>query len=741
MAEKEHDDRKKDRKVGNRMNRRNYLKLAGLSGAGVGTGLGAGALGSGFTTPAHAASVLDDFEDGDIDEYTGHTSNYTVEQSSELEGSYRLKCSDPYDQLASTSTHGRGYRYEYRFIAGSGSGSKPGLMTCIQDGSNPVEGCYWLQPDVPNDKLILYVRENGSGERLEAVYVSSGLSEGTEYRGALELRSDTVKGILYDANGNQLVSTGEISDTTHSDGHYGFYTGAGQPAYYDYVTKESLGSDSSSSPEYVVVDDFEPPKDLSDHYRFKTGESNASAVSDDSAVYSGSNTLAPSYSGRGVLEHSDEKVEMFSLPGDGLANYPSAGDTFSAYVLCEGGLGDTFVAYGVQDSLEDYYWLNVDFTNEKMHLFKQDNGEYMSIGSSGQLSFDADTWYYVTVHWGTNGTHEIYLEDLHENVIGEVSAEDSEYTSGGVGFVSSFPPDQSETFYWDFYMIGEQPTSGGWGTEVRGRTDGPDYGRDNNAYYLQDFKYFFDYSGETNTDVHTFHIGGFYHTYTITSGDDNITHDEVLSERDIDGVETELSVTDGDGTLRDDVRLDRYNPNTKMMYLNGGSDYDSWVEEHLNSTATREEIHDNAVNADTLDPNPDSIGAIDIVTAALTGISFWYPPAGYAAGVASGASLVDKFTNESECGQRTNPEDNSDHVIFDPCDDIALMAYVMEYELDLTSVPSDEYVQLSINQSVSIDRGIHDGTDYYAPGTANWEIVRPGGTLGPYFYLNDSSTS
>ncbi|PSQ46130.1 hypothetical protein BRD15_10135 [Halobacteriales archaeon SW_6_65_15] len=69
--------------------------------------------GLGETTiePARAApTVLDDFEDGDIDEYTGHTANYAVEQSSELEGNYRLKCSDPYDQLASTSTHGRGYR-------------------------------------------------------------------------------------------------------------------------------------------------------------------------------------------------------------------------------------------------------------------------------------------------------------------------------------------------------------------------------------------------------------------------------------------------------------------------------------------------------------------------------------------------------------------------------------------------------------------------------------------------------
>jgi hypothetical protein len=246
MSGKQTDRKPEVTKNSHGVNRRTYIKTVGATGG----GLTLGGLGLGETsieTARAAPTVLDDFEDGDIDEYTGHTANYAVEQSSGLEGNYRLKCSDPYDQLASTSTHGRGYRYEYRFIAGSGSGSKPGLLTCIQDGSNPVDSCYWLHPDVPNDKLILYVRENGSGEQLDSVYVSSGLSEGTEYRGAFELQSDTVKGILYDASGNQLASTSEITDTTHSSGHYGFYTGAGQPAYYDYVTKESLEESSSPS--------------------------------------------------------------------------------------------------------------------------------------------------------------------------------------------------------------------------------------------------------------------------------------------------------------------------------------------------------------------------------------------------------------------------------------------------------------------------------------------------------------
>lgn len=106
------------------------------------------------------------------------------------------------------------------------------------------------------------------------------MSEGTEYRGVVELRSDTVKGILYDADGNQLAATDQVTDTTHSGGHYGFYTGAGQPAYYDYVTKESLSKTSGTL--FKSVDDFEDYETLSDYYAFIQGESGASLVTDQS---------------------------------------------------------------------------------------------------------------------------------------------------------------------------------------------------------------------------------------------------------------------------------------------------------------------------------------------------------------------------------------------------------------------------------------------------------------------------
>jgi len=303
----------------------------------------------------------------------------------------------------------------------------------------------------------------------------------------------------------------------------------------------------------------------------------------------------------------------------------------------------------------------------------------------------------------------------------------------------TYPGSSSETFYWDRQIVGEQPNPGGWGPKVLGGTDGPRYGEEspNNTWYLQDFEYYLDYSGETNTDVHTFHVGGFYQTYTNLSGDENITSDEISPERNIDQCELSLSVVDQNGNPRDDVRLNRYNPNTKFTFLKTKSKYNTWVENNLGQEGDRRDVIE-AINKDpdSLDPKPDSVGAIDIISGFSTGIGFVYPPARIVAAAATGVGLINDLTNEEKCGELDNATDNSDELIFDPCEDVVLMGYVVEYELNLTGLenPSDATVQLDINQSVSLD-----GASYYAPGTASWTTTLEGGEQ--YFTLSDSSTS
>jgi hypothetical protein len=427
MSEKSIGENEEIRRNSPRVDRRSYLKTIGATGG----GLAFGGLGLGETTiePARAApTVLDDFEDGDIDEYTGNTGNYTVEQSSELEGNYRLKCSDPYDQLASTSTHGRGYQYSYRFIAGSGSGSKPGLLTCVQDGSSPISACYWFHPDVSNDRLKLIRQGGDSDEELDAVSVSSGLSEGTEYRGVVELRSDTVKGILYDADGNQLAATSEVTDTTHSGGHYGFYTGAGQPAYYDYVTKESLGE--SSSPDSFVIDGFEDG-DISEYDHDPEFDGEASVVS------------SPKYNGSHSLEISSENAELISTSG--LDVYPSAGDTFSLWVRPSGGANNINVSWGVQNH-DDRYYAKLKPERGSFYLFTYKGGSGSSQDSAGNLSLSQGEWYEVEIDWADGGSQIATLYNPDGTQLAQLSMSDSTWSSGGIGFDAYLSSGESAHF-------------------------------------------------------------------------------------------------------------------------------------------------------------------------------------------------------------------------------------------------------------------------------------------------------
>ncbi len=186
-----------------------------------------------------STAVLDAFEDGDISEYDGHTSTYSAQSSTTLEGSYTLEASDTWGQLAHTSTTTpRGNEYRCQIMAPDGSGAEPGLLVSVQDASNAIDNCYWATPNASAGTFDLWLRDGGYSYELDSI--SATFQEGTTYEVALELGSDTVKAVLYDSSGNVVAETSSVSDATHSGGTFGFYTNNSTPAYYDYVTKTSL---------------------------------------------------------------------------------------------------------------------------------------------------------------------------------------------------------------------------------------------------------------------------------------------------------------------------------------------------------------------------------------------------------------------------------------------------------------------------------------------------------------------
>lgn len=401
--------------------------------------------------------VLDDFEDGDLSEYAGTTDEFTVEQSSAMEGSYRLKSIESYCKIAGSATSPRGYEYECRFIAGSGSSGKPSLLVSVQNRSAPLDDCYWLVLDVPNDELGVLRRENASSTYLATA--SQALSEGTEYRGKIQLASDTVKGVLYDASGTKLAETAAVNDSTFSGGYFGIYTGGspGYPSFFDYVTKSPLDSGGGSSPpsgSTLVIDDF-ADGDLSE-YEFENGNDALAAV-----------VSSPTHHGQNALELSGGHFHLNCT--DGLQNYPRAGDVFSGWIRGSADIdGSLVLLYGVQD-FENRYYAYVHIADGEIRIRKKESGSIETLASQTGLGLSTETWYEIEVDWGTDGTHVLTLYDTGGTQRGQVSTgNETTWTSGGIGYNAH--TQNGANGYFDYVAVSESRNLGSFDVGLDGWT-------------------------------------------------------------------------------------------------------------------------------------------------------------------------------------------------------------------------------------------------------------------------------
>lgn len=416
--------------------RRNALKLLG---AGVGGSIAGAGFGVTGLDRAAALTVIDDFEDGDIDEYAGNTGEYEVEQSTALEGNYRLKCTGSYGRIASSTSSPRGYEYKCRFVAGSGTGGKPGILTCVQDRSRPLEDCYWLVLDIPNQELRVFRRENDASTMLASASVNA--SEGTEYRGALELGSDTLKGVLYDASGSKITETTAATDTTYSSGYFGFYTGGspGYPTYYDYVTQASLDSEDGSSGSTLVIDDYDDGS-LSEY------------TTDDSAAFDlvSTPTHSDSYAFRAKAGESgtDYAIAMPSA----MPEAPEAGDTFWFYFYPEQATSDIYyVIFGAQGDANtkpgsEQYRVRTD-ADGKFRFYVHDGSSWTELARDDTVNYSIGAWNKVEVDWGTDGSFTITHYDSAGTQTAQMTATDTLYTSGGFGY--TLPAGASTARYYD----------------------------------------------------------------------------------------------------------------------------------------------------------------------------------------------------------------------------------------------------------------------------------------------------
>ena len=300
-----------------------------------------------FDYVAIHSSVLDDFEDGDLSEYSGDTGSFTVQNSTVLEGNQTLEGMSGGSAIAHTNVETpRRYQYRVTVRAASGSNAKPAFVTSIQDPSNPLYDCYYLVADIQNDKLSLYRREGGSTTTLAEDSVT--LAEGTEYELRMSVQRETVVGEIRDSSGNALKAAG-AHDNTFSGGHVGVYLASGSPAYFDQITKHPKPDE--------ILDDFEDAS-LSEY----AGDTSSYSVQSSTALQ-GTYSLKCEKTFTGIA-HSNQKTPR--------------GYEYRTQVLAESGSesrpGLLAAVQNPSNPIESCYWAQASTDNNNLNLFRRDSG-------------------------------------------------------------------------------------------------------------------------------------------------------------------------------------------------------------------------------------------------------------------------------------------------------------------------------------------------------------------------------
>jgi len=359
-----------------------------------------------FDYVAIHSSVLDDFEDGDLSEYSADTGSFTVQNSTVLEGNQTLKGTNAGSEISHTNVKTpRGYQYRISVIAASGSGAKPALVTSIQDPANPLDDCYYILADVPHNTLLLYRCEGGSSVQLATENVK--LEEGKEYELRLSLGRGTIIGEIRDASGSALKAMGAWDDT-FSDGYLGVYLNGGSPGYFDHVSKHPKAEN--------IIDDFEDG-DLKEY----TGDTSYYSVQ-SSAVLQGSYTLKCEDNYQGIA-HPDIKTpreneyRTFIMAGSGSGARPGL-------LAC------------VQDAdspMDNCYWVQASTDNNNLSLFRREAGN-TTVLDRVDVTINEETEYQLAIDLGESEVKASLSTD-HGRQLAETKAfSDTTYTTGNLGF-------------------------------------------------------------------------------------------------------------------------------------------------------------------------------------------------------------------------------------------------------------------------------------------------------------------
>lgn len=165
----------------------------------------------------------------------------------------------------------------------------------------------------------------------------------------------------------------------------------------------------------------------------------------DLAEYSGDKTkygfTTNSFSGSYALEYTNELNNGERIIStSGLSRYPSAGDSIKSAVWRKtDGDSAPMLLFGVQD-YDNYYGIGTESDHDQMLIFKRENGNISRL--TQQFALDYSGWAIWQIDWGTDSSIRFRIFETDGSTIKtnstdtalDISAADSTWTSGGIGF-------------------------------------------------------------------------------------------------------------------------------------------------------------------------------------------------------------------------------------------------------------------------------------------------------------------
>lgn len=172
-----------------------------------------------------------------------------------------------------------------------------------------------------------------------------------------------------------------------------------------------------------VIDNFE--------YGNSTLQSRYRTVPSTGSWSTNTTSKRPKSNGTRGLDLNGQRT-IYSVPGDGLKNYPEPGTTFVYYLRPRSWTPESqiWLFFGGTSKADGYRYQIDLILNDGTFRVQRDTGSGKIVLDSDRMSFNSSYWYAIYVDWKSGGGFDIWItRDGYKTVLANLSSSDKTYTS------------------------------------------------------------------------------------------------------------------------------------------------------------------------------------------------------------------------------------------------------------------------------------------------------------------------